>query len=311
MIVIYIHHVYSGFIQPAFVEKMLLSQDADGFNDRQLIDFPPERELYLRELKVPVPVEIPKISDIYGVLQNAHKKALEYSLQGEAYAAFENARDTLVDKKQASEDEDIQGILSKAKGYTARLAMVLFALEQAITHLELSSQSSSQNQPTLLWSTSITQASVEAAEKIITSLYTQKVIMLDKHQDAIDTLPPSDLRKLSKILGCVPTPDGVIRAYQVAQKGIVHHATQAQDILSLAQEYGFGEVQATIAANNRQTKLFRKRKFDDLSEISKMRLKKLKLTPQEYNGTFQAAVHLNVTTSWVLSIHLYTLTSFL
>ena len=29
----------SGFIQPAFVEKMLLSDDADGFNDRQLFAF--------------------------------------------------------------------------------------------------------------------------------------------------------------------------------------------------------------------------------------------------------------------------------
>ena len=30
----------SGFIQPAFVEKMLLSDHADGFNDRQLFAFP-------------------------------------------------------------------------------------------------------------------------------------------------------------------------------------------------------------------------------------------------------------------------------
>ena len=31
-------------------------------------------------------------------------------------------------------DGNIQGILSKARGYTARLAMILFALEQTLSH---------------------------------------------------------------------------------------------------------------------------------------------------------------------------------
>ena len=35
----------SGFIQPTFVEKMLLSDDADGFNDRQMFVFPPQRDV--------------------------------------------------------------------------------------------------------------------------------------------------------------------------------------------------------------------------------------------------------------------------
>ena len=33
----------SGFIQPSFVEKKLLSDDADGFNDRQFFVFPPNQ----------------------------------------------------------------------------------------------------------------------------------------------------------------------------------------------------------------------------------------------------------------------------
>ena len=37
----------SGFIQPSFAEKMLLSDDADGFNDRQLFVFPPQRNVLL------------------------------------------------------------------------------------------------------------------------------------------------------------------------------------------------------------------------------------------------------------------------
>ena len=43
----------TGFIQPAFVYEMLnLVPDADSLNDRQLVDFPPERELLLDELEV-------------------------------------------------------------------------------------------------------------------------------------------------------------------------------------------------------------------------------------------------------------------
>ena len=46
----------TGFIQPQFVYEMLnLAPDADGLNDRQLFDFPPERELLLEDMIVPMP----------------------------------------------------------------------------------------------------------------------------------------------------------------------------------------------------------------------------------------------------------------
>ena len=42
----------TGFIQPAFVYEMLNEvPDADGLNDRQLFDFPPERDLLFNILK--------------------------------------------------------------------------------------------------------------------------------------------------------------------------------------------------------------------------------------------------------------------
>ena len=46
----------SGFIQPSYVYDILTkSPDFDGLNDRQLFDFPPEREVLLDDLKVPMP----------------------------------------------------------------------------------------------------------------------------------------------------------------------------------------------------------------------------------------------------------------
>ncbi len=45
--------------QPAFVEHMLQADDADGFNDRQLFNFPPEGDVHFDELKIPMPPEVP------------------------------------------------------------------------------------------------------------------------------------------------------------------------------------------------------------------------------------------------------------
>ena len=60
-------NVFPGFIQPAFVEKMLKVDDPDGFVDRQLFDFPPERDVYLGDLKVPIPADVPDLQDIFQV----------------------------------------------------------------------------------------------------------------------------------------------------------------------------------------------------------------------------------------------------
>ena len=55
---------FEGFIQPAFVEKMVLADDPAGFVDWQLFDFPPERDMYLDDLKVPVPEDIPDLEEV-------------------------------------------------------------------------------------------------------------------------------------------------------------------------------------------------------------------------------------------------------
>ena len=70
-----------GFIQPTFVDRMLQADDADGFVDRQLFDFPPERNVYLDDLKVPIPQDVPKMMDIFkacALYMHAH---LSYILQ--------------------------------------------------------------------------------------------------------------------------------------------------------------------------------------------------------------------------------------
>ena len=75
----------TGFIQPAFVYKMLnLTPDSDGLNDRQLFDFPPDRELLLDDLVVPMPSHTPDLQQIFTIIADNHQQQIQYTLQGEA-----------------------------------------------------------------------------------------------------------------------------------------------------------------------------------------------------------------------------------
>ncbi len=46
---------------------MLQVDDPDGFVDRQLFDFPPERDVYLGDLKVPIPSDVASLKDVFQV----------------------------------------------------------------------------------------------------------------------------------------------------------------------------------------------------------------------------------------------------
>ena len=65
--IIAMYSFIEGFIQPAFVEKMVLADDPAGFVDWQLFDFPPERDTYLDDLKVPVPDDVPELERVLKV----------------------------------------------------------------------------------------------------------------------------------------------------------------------------------------------------------------------------------------------------
>ena len=75
-------------------------------------------------------------------------------------------------------DENIQGILSKARGFTARLSMILFSLEQAIAHLD----EFEGDDPSQSWLNEITTECVEAAATIMDHLIQQKLITMDLNE---------------------------------------------------------------------------------------------------------------------------------
>ena len=74
----------AGFIQPTFVEKMLLSEDADGFNDRQMFVFPPQRDVLFNDLKLPIPSNVPPLTSVYSHVREMHKISQEYTFDDDA-----------------------------------------------------------------------------------------------------------------------------------------------------------------------------------------------------------------------------------
>ena len=53
-------------------------------------------------------------------------------MDDDALTAFQIYHDDLVHCQSRQVNDNIQGILSKARGYVARLSMVMFVLEQAL-----------------------------------------------------------------------------------------------------------------------------------------------------------------------------------
>ena len=82
----------------------------------------------------------------------------------------------------------------------------------------------------------------------------------------------------------IPTPNGTIRPFVLSQKGIAKDAAHANNILGLAEQLGYG-TNDKVTAGNKTSLVFRKRKFEELSDISQDHLKK-SVTKSQYKASF-------------------------
>ena len=159
---------------------MLLADDADGFNDRQLFDFPPERNLHFVKF-VPVQHDVPHLYDILKTIMQQHSnEASSYCFTAAGLDSFNIHHDILVDEKAVTDDEDVLGVLSKARGHIARTAMVLHCLEQAVERQVQASTGDSERGGVDDWGLCIGPHTVSAAAKIINHLNQQKLIIVGK-----------------------------------------------------------------------------------------------------------------------------------
>ncbi len=117
----------TGFIQPSFVVEMLEKGDPDAFNDRQFFVCPQEVEFKYSDLVVPMDPSVPKLEDIFRLVRNCHSTQTQvYTFDSRGQQTFIDFHDSLCARKLSIVDG--RGIVSKAKGQCARLAMILCCL---------------------------------------------------------------------------------------------------------------------------------------------------------------------------------------
>ena len=79
-------------------------------------------------LKLPLPSHLPALRDVYETVRAFHSKHSTYTFTDEGYQQFTVSHDALVTWQSCQTNDSIQGILSKARGYIARTAMIIFVL---------------------------------------------------------------------------------------------------------------------------------------------------------------------------------------
>ena len=149
-----------------------------------------------------------------------------------------------------AQDENFQGILSKLRGYTARLSMVLHCLEQATSRV----MNDTASQP--LWDLQITTQAVNSAAAIIQHLNNQKFIMLSSGDVEPYTGGIALTNRMVRLLMMESrSTDGIIYPSEAAQKHISEKVGQsypiskAIDLMTEAAEMGFGTLE-TAQTNN-------------------------------------------------------------
>lgn len=295
-----------GFIQPAFVLSMLDSSDPDAFNDRQFFICPEEVEYMYSDLKVPMDPTVVRLEDIFRMIKYAHRKMIEYRFDDAAQAAFIRAHDELCTRKiSIPDDEDRRGILSKARGQLARMAMIIHSLEQAVEH-PMNACCSDESLPTeVQWNATIKEDSVIKAEVITKYIIEQKFALMQPEvqvgiaemnvytgRAVLDENP----KYLSKFL---TFKNATIQASDVSQFRLMpptpkqsqsknkYPVEQCKTFMKEVSQAGFGSIEEVqkVTGSGRKVLTFRKRPYDELGNDQLETLKRLRINEDLYSAS--------------------------
>ena len=78
----------TGFIQPAYIVKLLSQDDYDDFNDQQLYVCPAEHDVDYDELVPFDPNNNPQLKCMYEIIGNFHKDPVRYNMGEDAHELF-------------------------------------------------------------------------------------------------------------------------------------------------------------------------------------------------------------------------------
>ena len=142
----------------------------------------------------------------------------------------------------------------KARGYCARIAMVIHSLEQALQSIHHESEQQD-------WDSNVSVKAMKSASAIIDHFNKQKFIMLgldeiDSDADSSDVVPLSN--RMCRLLSITwRADDGTITPSEVSQKHLCDRVGQsypsfkAVETLRVAESMGYGTVEDTTAINYR------------------------------------------------------------
>ena len=110
---------------------MAEEEDVDAFNDHFVIVRPKEKESMFDE-HVDLPEQYwSSLRCLFQMIYETHQTPKEYKFDEQGLESFKFYHDDLVTRKRhVPDDENRRAILSKAKGQTAHLAMIVDVLEQ-------------------------------------------------------------------------------------------------------------------------------------------------------------------------------------
>ena len=278
-------------MQPDVIVNLLHSNDYDGFCDRQLFVCPPEQDVDYDDIIAP-PDGTPDLKDLFYEIDLNHASPNDhYTLSKDAHEEFVSFHDQLNERKRSQNrrDKDRKSILSKAKGQVARLAAVLFVIDQA---LDLVMHNTDVQQP---WSFEIPQKFMQQAIHLIDFCIAQKFALgkpAFKPPPApvsTDNVQPQQIddHRVKRLLE-LPSPITVTHITQHhIQKRVdnKYRKEEAQALMEDVVQLKLGEIvpaEYQAGKQKREKNILLKRKIDELDEERKDILKRLKVDLEKF-----------------------------
>ena len=317
----------TGFIQPAYVVKLLAQDDFDGFNDRQLYVCPAERDVDYDEL---VPFDAttnPELKRVYEIIRNYHSRPVNYTLNERAHELFKQYHDELKRRKLVIEhDENRRGIIAKAIGQMARVSMIVHVLDNAVTIASQQLESNADaNTVVVDIPSTIPKESVQQAIAVMNYIVDTKFAMMPPEEklqsDAIVNRPnpssqndaqpssqqsndfflPETLTDLhGKYVKKVLLYKGTqVKASEVSGRHLMPPVTPlpntsnryptmaAASFLRCMVDLGLGDIVPTQNNRSREACTLKKRPLEDLSTEARNKLRKISVTDEQYEQAMQ------------------------
>ena len=315
----------TGFIQPAYVVKLLSQDDFDGFNDRQLYVCPAESDVDYDEL---VPFDsstTPELKQVYEIIRHFHSRSVIYQLNEEAHELFRQYHDELKSRKLAiKHDENRRGIIAKAIGQMARVCMIVHVLDTAITaaYQEIE-RVADDNHTQAEISPIISKQSALQAIAVMNYVVDTKFAMMPPEEKLQESVPPASTSQVQEV---EPRPQEAplehfqqetltdrhakyvkkvllykgaqVKASDVSGRHLMpavtplpnstnrYPTTAAENFLKCMEGLGLGEIVRSPNNRSRESCVLRKRPLEDMTTEARNKLRKVNVTDEQYNQSF-------------------------